>query len=217
LLNALQQRREYIKTTLENAENKLQEAEEKKGKYQQEMDNLDRHKKEQLQRLEEEIQRLKTIRSREMEEELKTLREKTLEQIEDEKNSLVDDILKTIYPLLGEFLTNIFRELADNLPEDLLLAKFLQKINELPVDVKTRLNKNASGELVLKTPRELTGTQKDLIVTKLREKQIFFTVISFQIDPALLAGHCLIAGNLSVNSHLGSISESFSGRLKQVI
>ena len=55
IINTINERKKYIKTSIEDAENKLKEAEEANNKYQSEIEKIDKYKKNQKEKIDSEI------------------------------------------------------------------------------------------------------------------------------------------------------------------
>ncbi|MDR1425809.1 MAG: hypothetical protein LBI70_02340 [Rickettsiales bacterium] len=210
-------RQEYIKSTIENAEDRLREAESKKEAYQNELDSIDNQKKKQTIRITEELAEYRTTEFEKLREEIEIKKVEFLKHLDSEKADIVNNIIGSICLNMGDFLVDVFASLTGNSFESSILNNFLEEIVNFPNELTEKINKSSGGAMTFVSSFELNAAQKTQVEKVFRERCISYNSIDFEINKNIGLGHRIAIGNLTINSNIRDIVDQFRTKLEQSI
>ncbi|MDR1494758.1 MAG: hypothetical protein LBI29_01835 [Rickettsiales bacterium] len=208
-------RQEYVRSTIETAEDRLREAESKKEAYQAELNSINDQKKVQMDHIAGEMVEYRAIQMGKIREEMEAKRTEFLKHLDGEKDALLDSVVASICLNMGDFLMDVFASLTSNSFENSTLNRFLDEIGNLPNESIERINKSSGGVLVFISSFELNAAQKTLAEKAFRKKCISYETLVFQTDKEIGLGNRIVAGSLTINSNIRDIVDQFRAKLSQ--
>ena len=218
IINTINERKKYIKTSIEDAENKLKEAEEANNKYQSEIEKIDKYKKNQKEKIDSEILEYKKQKTEEVELEIGKIKEEFLRQFDEEKSTIADNIAKNILLNISDFLKDTFISLTNNSLENAALNKFIDEINNFSYEVIKRINNETEKQIKFISSFELDVTQKELIRKTFTNKGVDNNkeIVFIQNEDVIL-GNKITIGSLTINSNVRNIIYQFQEKLEQIM
>lgn len=217
LMNAIKARQDYVRSTVEEAERKFEEAEGLKKTYQEELDDVDKYKKNRQEKIDAEMDEYKVQKLEEVKVEVQQEREEFLRQLENEKTAMVDALVKNICSNINDFLVDIFVSLSNSSLESAILAKFLDEIANFPNEIIARINTLEDENLNFTSSFELNDGQKNMVREALQQRGVENKNVIFARDGDIVLGNKITIGSLTINSNIENIVEQFRNGLKQVI
>ena len=131
IMKAMKERNNQIKTTIDDADNKLKEAEDLRTKYNEELKNIESYKEEQTESINSELADYKREELEKIKDELEKQKESFLKQLENEKEIIIDELLKKFCSNVDVFLNNMFTSISDSSLNSIVLNKFLTEIKNI--------------------------------------------------------------------------------------
>ena len=218
IINTINERKKYIKTSIEDAEKELKEAEEANNKYQSEIEKIDKYKKNQKEKIDSEILEYKKQKTEEVELEIGKIKEEFLRQFDEEKSTIADNIAKNILLNISDFLKDTFVSLTNNSLENAALNKFIDEINNFSHEVIKRINNETEKQIKFISSFELDVTQKELIRKTFTNKGVDNNkeIVFIQNEDVIL-GNKITIGSLTINSNVRNIIYQFQEKLEQIM
>lgn len=215
LIGLMKNRREYIKSSIDNAENKLKEAEKIREEYTNELKKIENYKEEQIKKIDDQIFEYKTSEILKIKEELEIKKAEFEKRLESEKNSITRDLIKRFCFNTNDFLKNIFLSLSNNQLNSAILNKFINEIMNLSSENIDRINKSTTKIIDFYSSFELNQDEKNNVKNTFSKCGILFNDINFIIDANMILGNKISAGGLVINSNIQNIIDQFSLDLKK--
>lgn len=218
IINMIKDRQIYIKNTIEGAENKFQEAENAKNKYQDELDKIDQYKKTQKEKIDNEFLEYRKQKAEESKTEVEKIKEEFLRQFDNDKSNIADSIVKSILASVSDFLTDTFVSLSNNSLENAVLAKFIDEINKFPNEIIDRINKTEEKQIKFISSFELNEAQKNTVKKSFLDKGVTNNKeVEFVFDEDIILGNKIMIGSLIINSNIRNIIDQFQKKLEQIM
>lgn len=217
LIKLMKDRRNYIKSSIDNAENKLKEAEEIKEKYKKELDQIENYKKEQIEKIDSEIFDHKTDEIVKVKEEIEEKKKEFLDQLEIEKNIIIDNMIKKFCFSVDELLNNIFSSLTNSSLNNVILKKFVNEITNLSDDNIEKINRSNTKIIDFVSSFEITQEDKNYIIESFKKSGISFNDINFITDNNMILGNKIVVDGLVINSNIQNIIDQFTTNLKKIV
>lgn len=218
IMNMIKDRQIYIKNTIEEAENKFQEAEDAKNKYQDELDKIDQYKKTQKEKIDNEFLEYRKQKAEESKVEVEKIKEEFLRQFDNDKSNIADSIVKSILASVSDFLTDTFVSLSNNSLEGAVLTKFIDEINKFPNEIIDRINKTEEKQIKFISSFELNEAQKNTVKKSFLDKGVADDKeMVFICDENIILGNKIVIGSLTINSNIRNIIDQFQRKLEQIM
>ncbi len=218
IMNMIKDRQIYIKNTIEEAENKFQEAEDAKNKYLDELDKIDQYKKTQKEKIDNEFLEYRKQKAEESKIEVEKIKEEFLRQFDNDKSNIADSIVKSILASVSDFLTDTFVSLSNNSLEGAVLAKFIDEINKFPNEIIDRINKTGEKQIKFISSFELSEVQKNIVKKSFLDKGVADNKeMVFICDENIILGNKIVIGSLTINSNIRNIIDQFQRKLEQIM
>lgn len=218
IMNMIKDRQIYIKNTIEEAENKFQEAEDAKNKYQDELDKIDQYKKTQKEKIDNEFLEYRKQKAEESKVEVEKIKEEFLRQFDNDKSNIADSIVKSILASVSDFLTDTFVSLSNNSLEGAVLTKFIDEINKFPNEIIDRINKTEEKQIKFISSFELNEVQKNTVKKSFLDKGVTDDKeMVFICDENIILGNKIVIGSLTINSNIRNIIDQFQRKLEQIM
>ncbi|MDR2777789.1 MAG: hypothetical protein LBB24_03410 [Rickettsiales bacterium] len=213
----IRDRQEYVRNTIENAEDRLKEAEAKKEACQIELDSINGQKKAQIDRIAEEVAEYRAAQFEKIREEVETKKIEFTKHLGDERDTILNGVVSGVCLNISDFLMDIFVSLTGNSFENSMLNKFLEEISNFPNEFIERINRSSGGDVLFVSSFELNSSQKSQVEKTFRKKCISYGAIGFGTDREIGLGHRIVAGSLTINSNIRNIVDQFRAKLEQTI
>ncbi|MDR3079048.1 MAG: hypothetical protein LBU15_03340 [Rickettsiales bacterium] len=215
LARIIRDRQEYIRSTVETAEDRLREAEDKKEAYQAELNSMESQRKIQMERLGEEVAEYREAQIKIVRDEVESRKTEFMKHLDSERDALLDDLIASICLNIGDFLVDVFVSLSNSSLENSVLDKFLDEIGNFPNESVEKINKSSGNSLLFVSSFELNASQRALVEKTLRKKCIACETLVFRMDREIGLGNKIVAGSLTINSSIREIVNQFRARLSQ--
>lgn len=217
IIKAIRDRQTYIKNTIEETEKKSKEAEDIRNSYQNELNSIDKYKKEQKEKIETEIIEYKSQMIEEVKVEVQNEREEFLRQLENDKTTMADGIVKNICTSINDFLVDIFVSLSSSSFENAVLMKFLDEVNNFPNEIVNKINEMENESIGFVSSFELNNSQKSVVTDTFQKRGLLCKNINFMKNEEIVLGNKIIIGSLTINSNIRNIVDQFKTKLEQII
>lgn len=217
IMKAMKERNNQIKTTIDDADNKLKEAEDLRTKYNEELKNIESYKEEQTESINSELADYKREELEKIKDELEKQKESFLKQLENEKEIIIDELLKKFCSNVDVFLNNMFTSISDSSLNSIVLNKFLTEIKNISSENLDKINKSNSKIIDFISCFELTSEEKSLVKNTFRMKGIIFDDVNFVVDKNILLGSRIVANGVIINSNIKNIIDNFITNLKSIL
>ena len=217
IMKAMKERNNQIKTTIDDADNKLKEAEDLRKKYNEELKKLESYKEEQTESINSELADYKREELEKIKDELEKQKESFLKQLENEKEIIIDELLKKFCSNVDVFLNNMFTSISDSSLNSIVLNKFLTEIKNISSENLDKINKSNSKIIDFISCFELTSEEKSLVKNTFRMKGIIFDDVNFVVDKNILLGSRIVANGVIINSNIKNIIDNFITNLKSIL
>lgn len=215
LIKAIRDRQKYIRSTINNAENKFKEAEKTRIEYETELKQIEIYKQEQIKKIDEELSSYKIDEINKIKEELKIEKKHFIDQLENEKNSIIEGLIGSFCYNISGLLNNIFVSLSNTSFNSIILNKFLNEIHSLSDDSIEKINKSSSKTINFSSSFELTQEEKNNVKDTLKKCGITIENIEFTIDKDMVFGNRINVDGLVINSNIQDIVDKFVLNLKK--
>lgn len=217
LIKMMKERREYIKNSIANADNKLQEAERIRNEYEEELKEIENYKKEKIEKIDEELFDYKTNKITKIKEELEVKKNEFIDQLESEKNNILDKLVKNFCFNTKDLLNNIFFSISNNSLNSIILKKFVTEITNLSSNNIEKINRSNSRIVEFYSGFELSQEDKKLVKENFDKCGIKYTDINFIVDNEIIFGNKITVSGLTINSSIQNIIEQFITNLNKNI
>lgn len=217
LIKMMKNRREYIKGSIDSAENKLKEAEKIRTEYETELKNIENYKKEKITKIDEELSDYKNNEIVKIKEELEVKKNEFITQLENEKNSILDNMIKQFCYNTKDLLNNIFLSLSNNSLNQTILNKFKIEISNLSDENVEKINNATSKIIDFYSSFELSWEEMDDIKNTFDKRGITYNNINFIVDTDIILGNKISINGLTINSNIQDIIDQFTSKLNKII
>lgn len=217
LIKMMKDRKEYIKNSIANADNKLQEAERIRNEYEEELKKIENYKKEKIEKIDEELFDYKTNKIVKIKEELEVKKNEFTDQLESEKNNILDKLVKNFCFNTKDLLNNIFFSISNNSLNSIILKKFVTEITNLSNNDIEKINRSNSGIVEFYSGFELSQEDKKFVKENFDKCGIKYTDINFIVDNEIIFGNKITVSGLTINSSIQNIIEQFITNLNKNI
>jgi F-type H+-transporting ATPase subunit b len=186
LQNVMKNREDEVLSRLEEARQKLVQAEEMSNEYQEKMDQLEEQKEEWLEEAKKETESFRKELLQTARNEVDAIHAKWLKAVESEKRSLIEALERQSVQKILSIVEKIVIDLSDAELEQQTIKRFLEKVKAKDEEGKTQLEKIRSEkeiEIVSSFPLEKADRQKiDTVIQGVFSDQ---TIHNYTTDPDL--------------------------------
>lgn len=217
LIKMMKDRREYIKGSIDGAENKLKEAEKIRTEYETELKKIENYKKEKINKIDEELFNYKNNEIVKIKEELEIKKNEFIEQLENEKNNILDNMIKQFCYNTKDLLNNIFLSLSNNSLNKIILDKFKTEILNLSDENVDKINNTNNKIIDFYSSFELSWEEMDSIKDTFDKRNITYDNINFVVDTKMVLGNKISVNGLIINSNIQNIIDQFTLNLNKII
>lgn len=186
LQNVMKNREDEVLTRLEEARQKLVQAEEMSKEYQEKMDELEGQKEEWLEEAKKETESFRKELLQSARNEVDAIHAKWMKAIESEKRSLMETLERQSVQKILSIVEKIVIDLSDTELEKQTIKRFLEKIRTKDEEGKTQLEKIRSEkeiEIISSFPLKKADRQKiDMVIQEMFSDQ---TIYNYTTDPKL--------------------------------
>ena len=217
IMKKMKERNIQIKNTIDDAENKLKEAEAMRDKYDKELNSIDNYKKEQIELIDSELINYKITELEAIKQDFVEQKESFLKQLESEKEIIIDELLKKFCSNIEGLLNEMFVSISDSSLNSIVLNKFLSDIKNISNDNIQKINKSETKIIDFVSCFELTNEEKTLVKNTFRMKGIVFENVNFVVDKNILLGNRISSNGVIINSNIKNIIDSFIINLKTIL
>jgi F0F1-type ATP synthase membrane subunit b/b' len=210
-------RQEYIKNTVEMAEGKLKDAENKNEMYQSELNKIEVYRREQRDKIDYELAKYRSMQIEKINEEIEDRKVWLSEQFETKRNDLLNAIAENVCNSVGDFMMDAFATITNSSLENSMLDKFFDEIGNLSSDLIDRINKNVGNSITFVSSFELNNSQKNVAEKTFKKRGIIHSNINFVVDRKIGMGNQIIVDNFVINSNLRNVVDQFRVRLEQIV
>lgn len=190
LSDVMKKREQTVTSRLEEAHQKLIEAENKDELYRQKLTELEGRKEEIMSEMRKDAEQYKNELLQQAREEVQQIRTKWEESIEHEKQTFYGELHRQTSANIVELLNRIIMDLSNSTLEEQALTKLLTKLEQMDDKEKKRAIQAAldygDGQLTVTSSFPLSESQKKKMRNKLRE--IFSMEISCRFEVSALLG-----------------------------
>lgn len=215
LIKMMKDRREYIKNSIDNADNKLQEAERIRNEYEEELKKIENYKKEKIEKIDEELFDYKNNEIVKIKEDLEIKKNEFINQLESEKNNILDKLVKHFCFNTKDLLNDIFFSISNNSLNNAILKKFITEITNLSIENIDKINRSNNGIVEFYSGFELSQEDKTLIKESFDKCGIKYMDINFITDNEIIFGNKISVNGLTINSSIQNIIEQFITNLNK--
>ncbi len=217
LIKLMKDRKEYITSNINDAEEKLKEAESLKAEYQSKLEETKEYRIEQIKNIDEENNKYKNEQLELIKNEVEEDKRKFFNDLEKEKNLILENVAKKIFLNVNNLLNDIFIYLTDKSFNEVVLIKFLNEIKNLPDTEIDKIKKTAKDSIDFISNFDLNDEQKELIEKTFKEKEIVYKNINFLKDENIVLGNKIVIDGLIINSNVQNIINQFNAKLEQTV
>ncbi len=217
LIKLMKDRKEYISSNINDAEEKLKEAESLKMEYQSKLEEIKEYKIEQIKIIDTENNKYKNEQLELIKNEIEEEKRKFLNELEKEKNSILDNVAKNIFLNVNNLLNDIFVYLTDKSFNEVILIKFLNEIKNLPETEISKINRTIKDKIDFISNFDININQKEIVERTFKEKNIFYKTINFLKDESMVLGNKIVIDGLIINSNVKDIIDQFNIKLEQIV
>lgn len=190
LRNIMDKREQMVTSRLEEARQKLEEAEEKDRIYQSKLDDFKAQKEEMMSKARHEVEEAKKEMLHQARTEIDTIQEKWEESLEAERETFFDELYRQTADNIIELLDRLVKDLANSSLEEQAVHKFVEQLRNLDKKEEKRALQSAmdsgKGELKIISSFALFDEQKRLIEHTLKE--VFTADINYIFSVSSLLG-----------------------------
>lgn len=173
IIRAMDEREEKIRSRLEEAEDKKNEAEEEVRKYQKKNDELENKRNEILSQAKAEAEKQKKTLFREIRVESDSRRKRWLESIENEKQAFLTDLRQMFSQHVYAVAKKTVRDLTDEALEKKIVSAFAKQIRTADEDqMKTLADslKKSNADLRVFSGFEMSSNYREKIAKSIHDK-----------------------------------------------
>jgi F-type H+-transporting ATPase subunit b len=219
IMRVMEQRRQKIKASLLDAEDKIIQAEQETTKYRNLTEKLEQQKAEIIAQAKTEADQTKSELLKQIREEIATTQSLWYQNLEQEKERFLSDLQQRtsqeIYNLLNVTLT----DLANIHLENQVIEVFLERLIGLDVTTTNKFRQaleNTQEIILVQSAFEIPVNQQEKIIRAIQEQFNINSEVHFQVVSELICGIKLIAGGQEIAWSLASYLDSLQSRLNQV-
>ena len=217
VIKAMNERNNKIKNAIDNAENKLREAEEMKDKYNEELRSIEVYKEEQKVKIDADLTVYKSDEMQKLKGDLEKQREIFNKQLENEKEAIIEDMIRRFCFGVNGFLKDVFSSIS-NLPlNSAVLENFLAEVKNISDEELDKINKAEEKNLEFISSYDLTNEEKTKVENILKTKGILFEKIDFITDKSILLGNKIAIDGIIINSNIKNIIDNFTIKLESIL
>lgn len=190
-LRIIMDRRERtVSSRLDDARQKLEEAEEKNRIYQGKLDDFKAQKEEMMSTARQEVEQTKREMLHQAREEINAIEEKWEESLEAERETFFDELHRQTATNIIQLLDRLVKDLANSSLEEQAINKFLVKLKDMDKKEEKRALQSAmgSGKGELKIVSSFALSQKHQSRIKKTIKDVFSTDINCSFGVSRLLG-----------------------------
>ncbi|MBF6057715.1 MULTISPECIES: F0F1 ATP synthase subunit delta [Thiomicrorhabdus] len=205
VLNALEKRRESVRRTLEEAQQKIAQADDLKARYEQRLQAWEEEKNQLRRTLQEELDSLRTNQQQQLQEELQTQKHKAEINQRQELQEILQHYQSIAHRQGAEFASKLLRDLAGKETQTRLFEALLEQLQSLDEEQIKRLQKTCNGsvdKVNVCSAYPLTEKNRRRLQAKLKELCPQTLSFDYQEDPQLISGLRVHLGAWSLRMNL---------------
>lgn len=190
LRNIMERRERTVASRLDDARQKLDEAEEKNRIYQDKLERFNAQKEEMMSDARRDVEQAKTEMLHQAREEIDAIERKWEESLESEKETFFDELHRQTATNIINLLDQLVRDLANSSLEEQAINKFIEQLQGLDKKEEKRALQSAmdSGKGELKIVSSFALSQKQQSQIKKTIKDVFSTDINCSFAVSGLLG-----------------------------
>ncbi len=220
IIRAMDERDARISGQLNDAEQKVEQAEAEAGRYQEMQETWEKQREERLAQVRKESESLRQRLQSESREAVAGLRSEWLQSLAVEKADFLDDIQERAAEAFGTMARRAFGDLAGVKLEDQICRRFVKALSTLGEHDLKRLRSasaRAGGKAVVRAAFDVTARRRGEIKAALLDKIDSELDVSFERTPNLICGVELRVGGQSVRWSLDSFLDEFENELRETV
>ncbi len=222
IIKTMDDREQKIKSRLEEADEKKQEATAEVEKYQAKVRDLKEKQDQKLAEMKEEIEHVRKEDLRRSREEVDLQRVRWFEALQQELESFHEDLRQQIVEGIFKISAQVLTDLADTDLQENITLVFLRRLQKLSVAERNKLNRalqEFQEKPVIQSAFDLPDSLRQTIRLKVQELFPQTNDIRFEQNSTLHCGIELKAGGYkiawTINSYLESLEERITNSVSQ--
>lgn len=216
LLKIIEERKQNIREKIDNAENKLQDAQELKSGLQKEISLLNDNKENEKNKIISELSEFKEEELKKIKLDFEKEKESFKKQFLEEQDKILENVVKKVCNNLDDFLSNIFKSLSTQDLQETIFNTFLKELGNLSeINIKKIQNLN-NCDILFMSSYDLDEDEQNLVINLFRHKNINNKII-FSKNDDLFLGNKIIIDSIIINSNVENVINQFMVNLKQIM
>jgi F-type H+-transporting ATPase subunit b len=220
IVEAMENRERKIAERLTSAESSQREAEAEISTWQQKNSALEQEREELLQTAREEVQTQQQLWLEAARTEVDATRTRWHHALREEQTTFLETVRREIGTQSHTLLQRALADLADVDLEQLIVARFLEKLDTLSSDSLTAIDhalQTGGGSLVLNSAFPLDETERQAVQRALATRLGSTRPLRFETRPDLIAGLELVAPGHKVSWSLSSYLHDLEEALRDIL
>lgn len=221
IIRAMNQRKLQIQATLDEAEDKRKEAEQKAAAYQQELEKLEQKKEQMLLK----ARKTAEIEKEKLLQEVRTEIDKTkslwYQKIQLEKEEFINSLRRRTSEEIQRILRQTLGDMANVKLEEQMLEVFLQRLRQGEAAKLTEIAEavaQSNQVIIVSSPFPISPEKRQAIIEVIQGKISPEIEVEFETVADLICGICLRGGGQeiawSLESYLRTLEENFKAMLE---
>lgn len=216
VINAMNEREAKIAARLEEAEEKRQQAEREVAAYQQQRAEIDAERDQVLAEARQEAEQRRSQLLHDAHAEVEWRREQWQQAIRQEKDRFLRDLQQRAETQIIAAMRQALRELADVELERQMIRVLTGRLNENAEKISSIIT-GEKGDIVIYSTFELSDKQRKQITDVLNEQVTQRADLHFALDPGLVCGIALQAGDYRVGWNMKQYLDGLERHLRATL
>ena len=213
-MKIMKERRDYIKNSIESADNKLKEAEKARDEYLEDLKHVEDYKKGKIEEINKELISYKDEELSKIKQDLETKKTNFNSQLEFEKEEILNNLIRKFCFGLDDFLKDIFTSLTNNSLNAVIFDKFLNEILNLSDENIDKIKKSSTTTINFYSSYELNQEEKDRAKSVFEKTGVVNKQIDFVVDENMIFGNRITVNGFVMNLNIQDIIDRFVLNIK---
>lgn len=220
IINAMETREERIASRLQEAEQRIEEAEATQAKYREQVQEIERRREEMLQNAEEQAEQRRNELLEEIREEVDEAEKRWHRAAQRNREMFLQQLREQVSRVTVGVIRRILADLADDELERLIITRFaerLQDVGDEQWDSLVEQARSDNDELVVEASIEVPADLKERLSEAIGEKTGEGISVSYRRTDDLIAGIQIRAAGLKVAWSIDEYLEEVEKNLDEMI
>ena len=209
ILSTLEKRREDIKNKIEEAEQKLKDSDKLKNEYLEKLTNLENENQALKEKALQEAKKIKELEIQKAKDDVEKQRNKFNEYLDLEQKQILENFNQNFKEIFINYSNKILSSVSNKNLNEEFFNKIVENINNLTSEKIEEINKFNTEKIIINSTFELNNSQKETIEKVLKNKNVNFSEIEYNIKEDLILGIEIKIDGYILTLNLRDLTEEF--------